>query len=276
MRVSIILLFPKATLKRNGFIHIGDSITKKKNRRGSDASPNCFKQNVTIAYLMCRFYGSVLNNQTEKFNSVLSYLTTIIKSLSSEGIDECMRSLVLALRAILLENGLTCISINKDCTKNLLKNCIKAFLNNKFNDLGIASKILLLLCEIIQNSELYKAYESKEFGTFLEYLPNLLLKPTINESCLDAMGRLGRHQNVVFLRALERLLPKIAEHLQTIQVVDAVNVFEGKKHIINLFYWIYPKKCFSKTELELLLNNIESNITDKRIVNYCNYVLTTA
>lgn len=238
-------------------------------------SPHCLQQNITIAYLMCRFYSHALNEQSTRFNSVLHYLKTIVNSITSQGSHDYLRPLVSALRALLLENGLTLLEIYKEATKNLLRCCINGFLNSKFNELGISSKILILLCEIVQDSELYKTYGSEEFCEFLEYLPKLLLKPTINEACLLAMSKLGKQQNWKFLNALKMVFCEVVDHLQTIQVVGAANVFEGKKHIMNLFYWLNPQSNISKDDLENLLNNINANVTDKRIAGYFRYILTT-
>lgn len=225
---------------------------------------------------MCRFYSNALNVQSARFNAVLNYLKTIINSISSKSSNDFLRPLVLALRALLLDNGLMLLDLHKEPTRILLRSCIKAFLNNKFSEMGLSTKILILLCEIVQDSKLYNAYGSEEFSEFLEYLPKLLLKSTISESCLVAMGKLGKQQNAIFLNALRSILCEVVEHLQSIQVVGSINVFEGKKHIINLFYWLNPQMSINKDALDKLLNNVELNVTDKRIAGYCQYVLTTA
>ncbi|KAM7348786.1 testis-expressed protein 10 [Cochliomyia hominivorax] len=254
-----------------------DGYLKKKQKKSSaELSPHCFQQNITIAYLMCRFYSNTLEQQSSRFNAVLNYLKTIINSVSAKNSSDYLRSLVLALRALLFDNGLMLLNLHKDTTKDLLTCCIKAFLNNKFGELGIASKMLILLCEIVQDPALFNAYDSEEFSQFLEYLPKLLLNPTINEACLVAMGKLGKQQNTIFLNGLKSILSEVVGNLQTIQVAGAINVFEGKKHIINLFYWLNPQSSISKDDLEKLLNNVESNVKDKRISGYCQYILTTA
>ncbi|XP_037813672.1 testis-expressed protein 10 [Lucilia sericata] len=254
-----------------------DGIAKRKNKKSStDMLPHCFQQNITVAYLMCRFYSNHLNEQSTRFIAVLKYLTKIVNSISTNNSNDYLRSLVLALRALLLENGSTLLELHKEETKILLRCTIKAFLSNKFSELGIASKILILLCEIVQDSKLCLAYSNEEFCEFLEYLPNLLLKPTISESCLVAMGKLGKQQNAIFLNALRNIMSKVVDHLQTIQVAGAINVFEGKKHIINLFYWLNPQTSINKEVMEKLLSDVETNVTDKRIAGYCQYILTAA
>lgn len=239
-------------------------------------SSHCFQQNITVAYLMCRFFSNSLNTQSARLNAILNYLTSIVNSISSKSSKDYMRPLVLALRALLLENGLALIQLHKDATKLLLKCCIEAFLRNNFTEMGIASDILILLCGIVQDFELYEAYGSEEFCEFLNYLPKLLLKPTISETCLVAMSKLGKQQNAIFLNALRSILFKVVDHLQTIQVVGATNVFEGKKHIMNLFYWLNPQSSINKDDLSKLLENVGSIVTDKRIAGYCQYILTTA
>lgn len=223
---------------------------------------------------MCRFYAHALDRESERFNSVLNYLSKIVdSSISTKGSQDYLRSLVAALRALLLESGLTLTHLHKEATTKLLRSCIKAFLANRFGEVGISSKILIILCEIVQSSELCSVYGAGEFDDFLQYLPNLLLKPTVNVSCLQAMSKLGKQQNSVFLEALRKVLLKVVEHLQTIQVTGAQNVFEGKKYIMNLFYWLNPQKTLDKLETENILN-AAANITDKRVSGYCNYVLT--
>ncbi|XP_065362774.1 testis-expressed protein 10 [Calliphora vicina] len=254
-----------------------DGNAKRKNKRAcTELSPYCYQQNITIGYLMCRFYSNTLDKQSSRFNAVFKYLTKIVNSTSSKNSYDFLRPLVLALRALLLENGSALLDLHEDATKILLRSCIKAFLSNKFSEVGISSKILILLCEIVQDSKLYNAYGSEEFCEFLEYLPKLLLKPTISEACLVAMGKLGKQQNTIFLNALRSILSKVVDHLHTIQVVGAVNVFEGKKHIMNLFYWLNPQASIKKDDLQKLLNDVESNVADKRIAGYCQYILTSA
>lgn len=255
---------------------IDDGIAKKKLKKNTaEMTPHCYQQNITLAFLMCRFYSSTLENQSSRFNAVLHYITQILNLNFGKNASEYGKPLVLALQALLLDNGLLLLQLNTTAAKTLLRSCIKVFLSNKFSEIGLSAKVLLLLSEIIQNSELYDAYGCEEFKDFLQFLPNLLLKETINESCLLAMGRLGKQQNAIFLAALKSILVKVVHNLQAIQVLGAVNVFEGKKHIINLFYWLEPQKNIKPEDLETLLKGVE-NISDKRITGYCQYVLTLA
>uniref|UniRef100_A0A1A9WZE0 Ipi1_N domain-containing protein n=1 Tax=Glossina brevipalpis TaxID=37001 RepID=A0A1A9WZE0_9MUSC len=162
---------------------------------------------------------------------------------------------------------------HRDGTLLLLKSCVKSFLSHNFGDSSSSSKLLLLLCEIIQNSSLYKAYDCKELKQFLEFLPHLLLKSSISESTVLAMVQLGKQQNEVFLTTLKQLFNDVVTNLQRIQVNGALNAFEGKKLIINMFYWLNPQ-TLREEDLKIIMNNLNEHITDKRINEYCHYVLT--
>ncbi|XP_075155020.1 testis-expressed protein 10 [Haematobia irritans] len=250
-----------------------DKIKSKK--KPSTNSKFCLQQNITIGFLMCRFYAEALDRESVRFNSVLTYMTRIVNVEGSKfDSPSYLRSLVSALRALLLESGLKLTQLHKEPTTKLLRSCIKAFLDNRFSEIGVSSKVLIILCDIVQNNELCKLYGPEEFTELLQYLPNLLLKPSVNVSCLLAMSQLGKQQNMIFIGALKNVLYKVVEHLQTIQVMGAHNVLEGKKHIMNLFYWLNPQKSIDNLEMQKILNVAESKITDKRIAGYCHYILT--
>ncbi|XP_061392514.1 testis-expressed protein 10 homolog [Musca vetustissima] len=250
--------------------------SKKKTKKSPNTlSPYCLQQNITIGFLMCRFYANALDQESSRFNAVLNYLSTIIdSSLGHKGSQDYLPSLVKALRALLLQSGQRLCDLHKESTTKLLRSCIKAFLENRFGE--ISSKILIILCEIVQSHDLCKVYGAEEFTEFLKFLPNLLLRPSVNVACLLAMSKLGKQQNHVFIDALRNILSKVIEHLQNIQVTGAPNVLEGKKHIMNLFYWTNPQQSVNELELTKIIDTAESSITDKRISGYCKYILTIA
>ncbi|XP_073828919.1 testis-expressed protein 10 homolog [Musca autumnalis] len=248
---------------------------KKAKKSHNSLSPYCLQQNITIGFLMCRFYANALDQESSRFNAVLNYLSTIIDtSLGQKGSQDFLPSLVIALRALLLQSGQRLCHLHKESTTKLLRSCIKAFLQNRFGE--ITSKILIILCEIVQSHDLCKVYGAEEFEEFLKFLPNLLLRPNVNVACLLAMSKLGKQQNQAFLEALRTILPKVVEHLQNIQVTGAPNVLEGKKHVMNLFYWIHPQQSVDQIQLTQIIDTAESSITDKRISGYCKYILTIA
>ncbi|XP_005185590.2 testis-expressed protein 10 [Musca domestica] len=248
---------------------------KKPKKSPTSLSPYCLQQNITIGFLMCRFYANALGQESSRFNAVLNYLSSILdSSMSNKGSQDYLPSLVKAIRALLLQSGQHLCHLHKESTTKLLRSCIKAFLENRFGE--ISSKILIILCEIVQSHELCNVYGAEEFSEFLKFLPNLLLRPTVNLACLVAMSKLGKQQNQVFLDALRNILPKVVEHLQNIQVTGAPNVLEGKKHIMNLFYWTHPQDRVNASELTKIIDTAESSITDKRISGYCKYILTLA
>lgn len=62
----------------------------------------------------------------------------------------------------------------------------------------------------------------------------------------------------------------VSENIGDIQIIGSENQFEGKKLIMQLFYWL----TFSATESTKITNQLDSiNIRDKRIAPYFKTIL---
>uniref|UniRef100_A0A0A1WDU1 Testis-expressed sequence 10 protein homolog n=1 Tax=Zeugodacus cucurbitae TaxID=28588 RepID=A0A0A1WDU1_ZEUCU len=234
----------------------------------------CLEQNICMAYLMCQFYKShsAIHTQTERFTALFKYLEEVVSNLSAHPLQN-HHALIRALRISLFENDIKFLQLHKDLTLPLLNSTMEAFLQNNFPaKTNSETEVLTLICDIVQTTQLRQHYGEHIFERFLEYLPQLLLKPYVQVSTVIAMSTLAKQKNSTFLRALESKISAVIENLQKIQVAGAPNAFEGKKHIINLFYW--TERNFSPEQRELLHQNIDKHITDKRIVNYFKYILS--
>lgn len=179
------------------------------------------------------------------------------------------------MRGLLYTNGAELLQHNTINAHQLLSSTIKAFLENKFPSRdggGIAAKILVLLCDIVQNKNLFNAYNLDDYNPFLAYLPQLLLRPSITEQALLSMSKLGKEKNVIFLQSLQQVIRDVIENTQKIQVIGACNAYEGKKHIMNLFYWL--ESNWSEEVQAELLQHVQDSLTDKRIVSYYNFVIS--
>lgn len=234
----------------------------------------CLEQNICITYLICQFYKShsSLHAQTERFATLFKYLEEVVSNLSAHPLQN-QYALIRALRICLLENDIKFLQMHKDLTLPLLVSTMDAFLQNNFpTKTNSETEVLTLICAIVQTKQLRQHYGENMFARFLEYLPQLLLKQSIQVSTIIAISTLAKQKNSTFLHALESQIEAVIENLQKIQVSGAPNAFEGKKHIINLFYWTERK--FSSECKEHLHQNIDKHITDKRIVNYFKYILS--
>lgn len=233
----------------------------------------CLEQNINLCNLMCCFYAKQSFKQSSKFAAQLKYLIEIINQLKGNCNDNYLY-LEPALRKHLQFNGLQLLQKHATDTRLLLHSTIEAFLANQIpHKDGVSAKILVLLCNIVQTPELFQAYGAEEFTEFLQYLPQLLLKPTISEAALKSMSNLGKQQHNIFLKALAELTPQIIQNIQKIQVAGATNAFEGKRHIMNLFYWTAERQQMSKELRNELLAKVNEHISDKRIVSYYQFIL---
>ncbi|XP_011201507.2 testis-expressed protein 10 [Bactrocera dorsalis] len=234
----------------------------------------CLEQNICLAYLMCQFYKShsSIHAQVERFTALFKYLEEVVSNLSTHPLQN-HQALIKALRISLFENDIKFLQLHKDLMLPLLNNTMEAFLRNNFpTKTNSETEVLTLICDIVQTPQLRQHYGEDTFVRFLEYLPQLLLKQSVQVSTIIAMSTLAKQKNSTFLHALESKIEAVIENLQKIQVSGAPNAFEGKKHIMNLFYWTERK--FTSDYKELLHQNIDKHITDKRIVNYFKYILS--
>ncbi|XP_017473163.1 PREDICTED: testis-expressed sequence 10 protein [Rhagoletis zephyria] len=234
----------------------------------------CLQQNICIAYLICQFYKSHKTTQLEanKFVSLLNYLEEVVSNLKTHSLQD-YHVLIQALRICLLENDIHVIQLHGNLANNLLNSTLEAFLENHFPaKYNSESEVLTLVCDIIRSWQLRQTYGDEIFKRFMLYLPQLLLRPNIQLSTLIAMSSLVKQKNAILLHELENKIELVIQNIQKIHVYGAVNAFEGKKHIMNLFYW--TEKQYTPEYKNQLLQNIDEYISDKRIINYYKYILS--
>jgi len=183
---------------------------------------------------------------------------------------------VASLRPLLLENATSLLNIVGDPLTSLLSVTIEAYVGQRFTTReGVATRVLNLLCEIVERSELYKRFGGEaRFAPFLSYLPQLLLKPTVGEATLRAMATLCRQLNGVFMSALIQSAPEVISHLVKLQVTgdsEDEDKFENQKRVLNLFY--YARESDKEGQLERALKQLEEQAENGRIADYLKAVL---
>lgn len=231
---------------------------------------DCLLQNTTLAFLMCVFYENKLDKNVENVSEMLKFLTKTVADIKNTHLDgfQCMEK---ALRANLYHSGQALLRFDRENTRTLLRTVINSAQNCLFTKDG-QTKILILLCDIVSSPKLYSSYGQNEFDSWLSELPRqVLLKPTIPQEALMALSNLGKQKNVVFLKALPSIIEAVIENIQKVQVLGSENAFEGKKLIMNLFFWADE---FSQNQQTLLMEKIDANITDKRIASYFKFIVT--
>ncbi|XP_055852133.1 testis-expressed protein 10 [Episyrphus balteatus] len=232
--------------------------------------PHCLLQNTTLAYLMCVFYENKLDKNVEKVAEMLRFLTKIVSEIKSTHLDgfQCLEK---ALRANLYHSGLTLLRYDQENTRALLRTVINSAQNGYFTKEG-QTKVLILLCDIVSSPKLNSLYGPTEFDSWLSELPKqILLKPTIPQEALMALSNLGKQKNVRFLKALPSIIEPVIENIQKVQVLGSENAFEGKKLIMNLFFWT---DRFSLEQQKELIVKIDAHVTDKRISSYFKFIVT--
>ncbi|XP_067638740.1 testis-expressed protein 10 [Eurosta solidaginis] len=258
---------------------INEELKKKSYKKqiksfNSSGGQLCLEQNICVAYLMLKLYKNYISPQQEvdEIPKILEYLTEVISNLKAYSLKD-YHLLIMALRACLVDNGIHFIEIHRNSMQTLLNGTIDAFLQNSFpNKVDAESEVLTLICDIVHSVELRQSYGNDTFQRFLEYLPHLLIKPIIHLSTLISMSILAKQKELIFLHSIENTIEDILENIQKILVVGAPNAFEGKKHILNLFYW--TERNFSLEYNDSLHQSIDKNITDKRIANYAKYIFS--
>ncbi|XP_055906175.1 testis-expressed protein 10 [Eupeodes corollae] len=230
----------------------------------------CLLQNTTLAYLMCVFYENKLDKNVEKVSEMLRFLTKIVSEIKSTHLDsfQCLEK---ALRANLYLSGLTLLRYDAENTRALLRTVIKSAQKGLFTKEG-STKVLILLCDIVSSPKLYSLYGPTEFDSWLSDLPKqVLLRPMVPQEALLALSNLGKQKNAVFLKALPSIIDTVIENIQKVQVTGSENAFEGKKLIMNLFFWT---DRYSPEVQKKLIDQIDKNVTDKRIASYFKFIVT--
>ncbi|EDV46819.1 testis-expressed protein 10 homolog [Drosophila erecta] len=251
--------------------------TKKSSKeKGTvDGGELCMPQNLGIVRLTCKFFPSPVERQTQLFAHLVGYMQESLNRLHSLSPEQQL-SLVASMRALLFENATSLMKIVAEPLTSLLSASIEAYVSQRFTTReGVATRVLNLLCEIVERSDLYTRFGGEQrFTPFLSYLPQLVLKPTVGESTLRAMTTLCRHLNTVFMAALLQSAPEIINHLDKLQItndIEGQDKFENQKRVLNLYY--YARVLDKEGKLERLVKQLEEQVERKRIADYLKAVV---
>ncbi|EDV92356.1 testis-expressed protein 10 homolog [Drosophila grimshawi] len=252
--------------------------TKAKGKRElATGGEMCIAQNLTLVQLVCYFWPQPVGEQaSDDYGCLLQYMNQCLHRLSQLSVDEQLR-LVVALRALLLDNGLALLQLRSHQMGSVMQHCIEKYVAQEYTTReGVATRMLNLLCQLVQRSELYHGYGGKEqFATLLDYLPQLLLKPSVADVTLTAMSTLCRQQNVVFMTALADSVNEVLANVEQLQVTGDSGTdesrFEHQKRILNLFY--YARRCGDPHKLQSALHLLEQN-TSERVSSYFKCMLS--
>ncbi|KAH8362071.1 hypothetical protein KR200_001778 [Drosophila serrata] len=253
----------------------GKKAAKAKDKGPADGGELCLPQNLTIVQLTCQFLPQPRDKHSQLFGHLASYVQQSLERLSALPPEQQLL-LVASLRALLLENAKLLLVVAAESLTSLLSAAIEAYVGQRFTTReGVATRVLSLLCEIVQSSNLYASYGgATRFAAFLGYLPVLLLKPTVGEGTLLAMATLCRQLNVVFMEALIQSAGQVISHLPNLHVTgdnDASDRFESQKRILNLFYYA---RSLDKGQLDRALKELEQQAESQRIAGYLKDVLS--
>ncbi|XP_001354759.2 testis-expressed protein 10 homolog [Drosophila pseudoobscura] len=229
-----------------------------KDKGPADGGEQCLPQNLAIVQIACQFLPEPSEQQAVEFSHLVQYMNDTLKHLQKLT-PEHQLPLVAALRSLLLENALALLNLIPDQLTTLLNASMQAYVEQRFATReGVATKMLSLLCEIVQTTDLYARFGGeKRFAIFLGYLPELLLKPTVAEGTLRAMATLCRQMNGFFMSALVKSSGDILGHLSQLQVTGSAqgdDKLENQRRVLNLFY--YARTCDKKNQLKKALRQL--------------------
>ncbi|XP_017064444.1 testis-expressed protein 10 homolog [Drosophila eugracilis] len=246
-----------------------------KDKGPEDGGELCLPQNLGIVQLTCKFFPNPVEKQAKMFAHLATYMQQSLERLNSL-LPEQQLSVVASLHSLLLENAAFLLNIVADPLINLLNASIEAYVGQRFTTReGVATRVLNLLCEIVERSDLYTRFGGEQrFAPFLSYLPQLLLKPTVGEGTLRAMATLCRQLNGVFMSALIQNASEVTNHLNKLQVTgdtEGGDKFEIQKRVLHLFY--YAKELDKDGKLEQGAKQLAEQADNKRIADYLKAVM---
>lgn len=86
--------------------------------------------------------------------------------------------------------------------RDLLASVLTTYQRGKFPK-EIRTRVLILLCDIVLDHKLYRAYGPNIFSSWLPTLPKLLCQPFVSPHVLKTFSHLARQKNPIFLKHLE-------------------------------------------------------------------------
>lgn len=82
------------------------------------------------------------------------------------------------------------------------------------------------------------AYRKDTFTSWLSKLPKLLCQPQISLNTLKTFELLAKMDNAVFMENLRANVDSICSNLTVIRVNGIESQTDGKRMIVNLFFWL--------------------------------------
>lgn len=113
---------------------------------------------------------------------------------------DILQIFVKILKTILVDNALESGSTTSSI-KDLLTSVLTIYQRGKFPK-EIRTKVLILLCDIVLDHKLYRAYGPSIFSSWLPTLPKLLCQPFVSPHILKTFSHLARQKNQIFLKHL--------------------------------------------------------------------------
>ncbi|KAH8306557.1 hypothetical protein KR018_011970 [Drosophila ironensis] len=236
-----------------------DKKAAKANKAAANGGELCLPQNLGLVQLACHFHPHPGPQQAPLFAHLLDYVQQSLQHLGDLPPEQQLL-LVEAQRPLLLDNAGVLLDLVPEALTNLLAASMQAYVGQKYTTReGVATRVLGLLCEIVEQTQLYARFGGADrFAPFLGHLPQLLLKPTVGEGTLRAMATLCRQLNGVFLESLLQAAPEVLGHLLQLQVTgeaEEADKFENQKRVANLFY--YARDLDTQGKLKQALRQVE-------------------
>ncbi|KAG4067129.1 hypothetical protein HA402_000120 [Bradysia odoriphaga] len=195
----------------------------------------CYQQNLNLSILFCCLNRNLHRSYVNQAEQIVNFLKKSLSEFEYAPM-EVSTLLVKLLREILVENGENWTRALPG-VRSFLRSVIQMYQNNRFSR-DIRTRILILLCDIVLNWKLCKVYGDNSFSAWLPTLPTMLCQPYISHHVLATFSVLAKQNNDLFLKNLEHLVPNVLENLSQIQVTGIDDLFEGKKMIANLLFWV--------------------------------------
>ncbi|XP_055373847.1 testis-expressed protein 10 [Condylostylus longicornis] len=231
---------------------------------------DCFKLNLTLVYLYNKFYKSAIMKNRDHSIAVLQYTQFVFEN--SHVSFENLIIFEKTLKSILLCNGHYFIKVDKIKCIQLVKILIEKYKNEELSK-NLSATILAVLCDIILDDQLLSLYGADEFSSFLDVLPLMLKKETISVKVIKTLTNLGKRKNEIFLKSLGEQIENVIQNIETVKISECEEIFEGRKLIMNLFYWI---DYWDENTRASLINKIEKNITNEIYSSYFKFIIEKA
>lgn len=127
-------------------------------------------------------------------------LSDNLASLESHALD-CLPIVLKVLRTILVDNAHEWLG-TIPAIKELLASVLAVYQRGKFPK-EVRTKILIMLCDIVLDHQLYAMYGQNIFANWLPTLPKLLCQPFVSAHVLRTFSHLAKQKNPLFMNHLQ-------------------------------------------------------------------------